>query len=172
VVRRLAPLLAGGLGAAILLRSGPVEPADGAAAARAEAAVVVGAGWEAPPVGPRLAGGGRPKTTTAEAAPDETPAPATEPAPIPTAGEVVDAETGVQRIDPYVDARGRRTLRALEPGVVTVEAAWASRRGTASRSGRTAGTLTANAGTRTGRGNVVVEDGSTASVRIVVDRHR
>jgi hypothetical protein len=48
-----------------------------------------------------------------------------------TGARVFDVVDGVQRLDRYVDARGRRTLARVEPGDVTVTATWGSHRGTA-----------------------------------------
>lgn len=44
-------------------------------------------------------------------------------------GQVLDVADGVQRLDRYTDARGRRTFARVEPGQVTLHAAWGSRHG-------------------------------------------
>ena len=59
---------------------------------------------------------------------------------------VFDVVDGVQRLDLYTDADGRRTLERVEPGRVTIRATW---------------------GTRHGHVTVDLEDGVTTEVRIV-----
>jgi hypothetical protein len=44
---------------------------------------------------------------------------------------VFDVVDGVQRLDRFTDARGRRTFARVEPGEVTVHASWGSRHGNA-----------------------------------------
>ena len=44
-------------------------------------------------------------------------------------GLVFDVKDGDQRLDAYVDEHGRRTLARVEPGRLTVQAAWGSRSG-------------------------------------------
>jgi hypothetical protein len=44
---------------------------------------------------------------------------------------VFDVVDGVQRLDRFTDARGRRTFARVESGEVTVTASWGSRTGSA-----------------------------------------
>ena len=59
-----------------------------------------------------------------------------------------DCEGGLQRVDCLTDARGRRSIARVEPGPVQVHAAWFGQQGLV---------------------RVVVEDGATTRVRVVVD---
>ena len=59
---------------------------------------------------------------------------------------VFDVLDGVQRLDPFTDATGRRTLHRVEPGSAVVSARW---------------------GSRSGRRTVDLVDGETTSIRIV-----
>jgi hypothetical protein len=47
----------------------------------------------------------------------------------PSEQEWIDLVDGVQRLDPFVDVRGRRVLENVEPGEVSIEAIYADRKG-------------------------------------------
>jgi hypothetical protein len=62
----------------------------------------------------------------------------------------IDMNGTTQRIDPYTDHLGRRTLHHVEPGPLEVSARWASRRGT--------------------KKNVQIQEGGSAILRLVLVR--